>query len=108
AVNLQMVRAGIFRRRDESDSLGVERIAHVDDRIAVAEHMPDKNMAFVQYDLHAIEPAPLIATRDKADVLGGGAGREAGHAIATIKLRVRTDGARPGIMPNRAPQSCWR
>ena len=75
AVDLQMVRAGVFRRGDKSDGLGIERIAHVDDGKAVAEHMADEGVPLVHDDLHAVRPAALIAARHEADVLGGCAGR---------------------------------
>ena len=65
-----MMRAGVFRRRDEGDGLRLERIAHVDDGKTVAEHMADEGVAVVDDDLHAVGPAALIATRHETDVFG--------------------------------------
>ena len=83
-----MMRAGVLRRRDESDRLGMERIAHVDDGKAVAEHVADKGVTLVQDDLHAVRPSALIATRHETDIFGAGAGNGSGHAGQTIKLPV--------------------
>ena len=66
----------------------MERIAHVDDGITVAEHMPDKGVTLVQDDLHAVRPPALVATRHEADIFGARAGNESGHAGQTIKLSV--------------------
>ena len=86
AVDLQMMRARVLRRGNEGDRLGVERIAHVHHRKAVAEHMPDEGMALVQDDLHAVRPSALVGARHETDVLGAGAGQGSGHAGKTIKL----------------------
>ena len=69
-MNLQMVRPGVFRRGDESHRLWMARVAHIDDRIAVAEHVSDEGVSFVQDDLHAIGPAALVAAAQKPGVLG--------------------------------------
>jgi hypothetical protein len=107
-VDLQMMRAGVFWRRDESSWFGVERIAHIDDRETVAEHMSDEGVAFMNDDLHAVRPAALIASRNKTDVFGARAGNGSFHGVQTIKLRIRITEARPGVMPNRAPISIGR
>ena len=72
-MNLQMVRAGVFRRGDESNGLRVQRIAHIHHRIAVAEHMADESVPLVQDDLHAVGPAALIVARQETDVGCAGA-----------------------------------
>ena len=75
-MNLQMVRPGVLRRGDESDGLRVQRVAHVDDRIAVAEHVADERVPLVQDNLHAVGPAALVAARQETDVgCGGTCGR---------------------------------
>ena len=86
AVDLQMVRAGDFRRCDESDRLGAKRIAHVHDGISVAEHMPDKGVTPVQDDLERVRPPALVATRHEADIFGACAGQGSSHAGHIIKL----------------------
>jgi hypothetical protein len=48
----------------------MEWVAHIHDRISVAEHMPDKSVPLMQDNLHAIGPTALIAACQKADVLG--------------------------------------
>jgi hypothetical protein len=65
-----MVRPGIFWGSDECHCLWIVRVAYVDDRISVAEHVTDKCVASVQDNLHAIGPSALIAARNKANVLG--------------------------------------
>ena len=67
-MDLQMMRARIFRRGDEGDGFRLLRVTHVDDRKAVGKHVPDIGMAFFDYDLHAVKTAALIVTRQKADI----------------------------------------
>ncbi len=69
-MDLQVVRPRVFRRGDERDRFRLERIAHIHDCKAVAEHMADERVAFVHDDLHAIGPAALVATRNETDVFG--------------------------------------
>jgi hypothetical protein len=85
AVNLQMVGSGIFRGRDKSHGLGVERIAHVDDGISIAEHMPDEGVPLMKDDLYAVRPAALIAARQETNIFGAGAGNGIGHADRAIE-----------------------
>ena len=70
-MDLQMVRTCVLRSRYECDCLWIERVAHIHDRIAVAEHVADKGVSLMQDNLHAIGPATLVVTREKFDVLGG-------------------------------------
>ena len=77
-----------FGAATKATVLGFERIAHVDDRKAVAEHVADEGVALVHDDLHAVRPAALIAARHEADVFGAGAGRGAVMRVETIKLPV--------------------
>src|SRR5664279_3522978 len=68
AVDLQMMRAGIFRCRDKCHRLWMRRIAHIDNGKAVGKHMADIGITFVDDDLHSVQPAALIATRYETDV----------------------------------------
>ena len=95
AVDLQMMRARVLRRGNEGDGLGVERIAHVHDRKAVAEHMADEGMALVHDDLHAVRPSALVAARQETDVLGAGAGQGSGHAGRLSNCRAELAGPGP-------------
>ena len=61
--DLQVMRARVRRRREEVERLQLARIARVEHRDAVAEHVADVEMAAVQHDLHAVGPAALIAVR---------------------------------------------
>ena len=99
AVNLQMVRAGIFRSGDEGDRFRLARVAHIDNGKTVGEHMADKSVALVDNYLHAVEPAALIAARQQADVLGTGAS-DIGHLRDFPVIRIAK--ARLGDAPNRA------
>ncbi len=69
-MNLKMVRAGILRRGDEGDCLRRLRVAHVNDRKAIGEHVPDIRIALMDDDLDTIQAAALVAARQKADILG--------------------------------------
>src|SRR5262249_51901405 len=70
AVNLQMMRSCIFWRCDKRNGLRLGWVAHVDDRITVAEHVTDKRVSLLQDDLHAVGPATLLTARQKADIPG--------------------------------------
>src|SRR5436190_24381600 len=63
--------ARIRRRRDEIDRMRLLWVAHIDDREAVAEHMPDKGMPLVDHDLHAVAAPVQIGIADKIDVARG-------------------------------------
>jgi hypothetical protein len=70
-VGLQMKGARIRWGGDEVHRARVARVADIDDREAVAEHMADKGMALVDHDLHAVAAAALVRVADKLDVTGG-------------------------------------
>ena len=70
-MGLQMKRARIRRRGDELDRARVLRVAHVDDREPVAEHVPDIGVALVHHDLHAVAVAVEVVGGDEIDIAGG-------------------------------------
>ena len=70
-MGLQMKGPRIGRRRDEIDRARRARVAHIGDRKAVRKHVPDKGMALVDHDLHAVAAAALVAMPDKFDVARG-------------------------------------
>jgi len=42
-----MMRAGVRRRGDKGDGLGMKRVAYVDDGESVTEHVADEGVPFV-------------------------------------------------------------
>src|SRR6185437_10722502 len=91
-----MMRAGVFRRGDESHCFGLARVAHVNHRKTIREHVADKSVALVQNDLHAIKPSALVAARDKTDIFRGGAGWKAAHG-STLECSIKIAEARPAF-----------
>ena len=91
---VQVMRSCVLRRADEGDRLRLERVAHVNDRIAIAEHMADEDMPFVEDNLHAIRPTTLVVARQEADIGCGGAWR--GFITELTKFEAR-------LSANRAP-----
>src|SRR6266567_1058186 len=47
------------------------RVAHIGHRKAVRKHVPDKGMALVDHDLHAVAPPLLVGVPDELDVARG-------------------------------------
>src|SRR5713101_5592164 len=61
----------IRRTRYEVDDLRALRIAHVQDRDAVAEGVTDVSVAAMDHDLDAVTPAALIGVAYERDVARG-------------------------------------
>ena len=95
-MNLQMVGAGVLRRGDEGNRFRVQRIAHIDDRISVAEHVTDESVPLVQDNLYAVGSAALIIARQEANVGCGGACGQIHHKAR--KFRGPADSRQPGLM----------
>ena len=68
AVGLQMDVPGAGRRGEIIRRLRVFRIAHVDDREALREHVADIGVATMHHDLHAVGPAALVGMADEPHV----------------------------------------
>ncbi len=94
-VQLDMVRAGVGRIGDKGARLGGARVAHVDHRDAVAEHMADIGVAVVDHHLGAVRPAALIAAGEEADVFG--------HGLYAALLLVHVVGARVTFGKRQGP-----
>ena len=105
--------ARIGRRRREVDRLRMPRIANIGNREAVGKHVPDKGMALMHHDLHAVAAAVQIAMADKFDIARGVGCHGAGSQRAGVKriLTARDGKAKakaagsphPPSAPPRAP-----
>ena len=61
---LQVMRAGVAAAGEEPDRLQAARIAGIEDRQAVAEHVTDVQMTAVHHDLHGVRASAGVAVGD--------------------------------------------
>ncbi len=80
-VRLKMDVPGIGRRGDVIHRARVLGVAHVDDRKALGEHVPDIGKAALHHHLHAVRPAALVAVADDAHVARVIGFRQVGHDV---------------------------
>src|SRR5437867_6650528 len=81
-MSLKVNGARVGRASDEVDEFRVSRIAHVQDREAVAEGLADIGIAAMHDDLNAIAAARLVGMAHELDVAGcDGRHREAPHSL---------------------------
>ena len=74
------------RRLLEFDGLDLARVRRVENRDAVAEHVPDVEVAAVEHDLHAIGPSADVAVRDVPEAMAGALRRNGGGLRGTDAL----------------------
>ena len=98
AGRLQVVRAR-ERRREEVHGLERARVARVEHRDAVAEHVADVEVSAARHHLHAVGAAALVAIRDVPDAAADAFGRNPRRCRSARRrgrcvARLRADGAR--------------
>src|SRR5690242_20218171 len=92
-----MERPRIWRRRDEVYRARPAGIADINYRKAIAEHVADKGMPLMDYDLHAIAAAVLVAMAYKFQYCAPTPGSCCGSFPACLRL------GRPSFTSDQLP-----